>query len=197
MTTRKALLLVFAFLLSIQVIAQSFVMMARPRSSKKWGYVNEKGEFIIPAKYGKCFEFSSDGVAIVDNKSEASYYFINLKGEKIKTASIYFALKEGFMAYGMHGFYDGLVEIRLGNKWGFYDTEGKLAIPAIYDEVTHFSEGVATAKVGNEFYILSKQGEEKHITVKGIYDVIGFSEGLCIYQSNNDLYGFLPKPIHS
>jgi hypothetical protein len=45
-------------------------------------------------------------------------------------------------------FSEGLAAVQQGGKWGFVDHQGRLVIPARYDRVKRFSEGLAIVEGG-------------------------------------------------
>lgn len=47
-------------------------------------------------------------------------------------------------------FHSSLAAVRLKGKWGFVNNLSKLIIPAIYDSIGHFSEGLASFYVGTD-----------------------------------------------
>ena len=62
---KKRLLVLCMLLLAGSSFAQTYVTQVKPAGNKKWGYANLNGEIIIPARYEKCYQFSSDGLAII------------------------------------------------------------------------------------------------------------------------------------
>lgn len=64
------------FLLGVQfLVAQEFALV---RQGKKFGYINQKGEFVIQPKYDLAKNFS-DGLAAV--REGDLFGFINVSGE--------------------------------------------------------------------------------------------------------------------
>jgi len=142
--------------------------------NKKVGYINTKGETIIPPKFSYGSNFS-EGLASVGNKYFA---FIDTSGTQItETYSYINNFSEGFAAVEQNklwgfinkkgkmiiepqfikvkSFHDGFAAVIPNNtnknkktlrRWGFIDKTGKLVIPAIYKEVKSFSEGMAAIK---------------------------------------------------
>ncbi len=165
--------------------SQNLITQVKPAGSKFWGYANLKGELIIPAQYEKCYRFSEDGYATVYGESERKYYFINPKGDKLNTETV------SFKDFETDGFSDGLVGIKIGEKWGYMNTDGKLAIPAKYDHVTSFNSGFAVVKLGSTFIVLNRKGEEAMIQESGVLDVKSFSEKMAPFKSKDKRLGFI------
>ncbi len=174
----------------ITVQAQTYITQVKPSGSKYWGYANIKGEIIIPAQFEKCYRFSPSGYATIYDTKERQYFFINQKGGRLKTEVTSFKIHDG-LGFDVDGFADGLVAIRLGDKWGYLNSEGKLAIAARYDDVTEFHDGFASARSGGNFIILNKAGNEIKPQTTGIMDIKPFSEGLAPFRAADKKFGFL------
>jgi len=96
----------------------------------KAGYINDKGEVIIPLIYDDASVFS-DGMARV--KMGGKYGFINLQGKTVIPFD-----------YNLAGdFVNGMARVEQGGKWGFIDIKGRTAIAIEYYNAGDFSEGVA------------------------------------------------------
>jgi hypothetical protein len=189
MNRKKIFGFVFAILLiGSSVMAQQYVTQVKS-SNKKWGYVNQKGEVIIQPQFEKCYEFSPDGYAPIYDTKNRQYYFINPKGDKLQTEVSSFKLIDGF-GIDLKGFEDGLVPVKVGEKWGYMNTAGKLAIPAQYDEPTAFSSGHASAKKGSGYVVLNTKGEETPIS-SDVIDIKVFSEKLAPYRAADKKFGFI------
>jgi hypothetical protein len=170
--------------------SQMLVTQVKPAGGKHWGYANIKGELIIPAQFEKCYRFSPDGYATIYDGKNRQYYFINTKGEKLITEVNSFKLNDGF-GFDLEGFKDGLVGVKVGEKWGFMNTSGKMAIPAKYDHVSEFNGGFAVAKKGETFIVLNTKGDENIIQDAEVHDVKDFSEGMAPYKSHGKKHGFI------
>ncbi|HMI64625.1 MAG TPA: WG repeat-containing protein, partial [Cyclobacteriaceae bacterium] len=182
MKTKTFFSLAFILITGI-CFSQTYVTQIKSSDTKKWGYANQKGEIIIAPQFERCDEFTSDGWAAVYDKKNKSAYFINLKGEKLNSAV--------GIADVMDGFNSGLAAVKTGDKWGYLDTNGKLAIPAKYDEATAFDAGYAIAKSGNKYVVLNAHGEESSVEGSGILDAKHFSEKLAPFRASDKKFGFI------
>ena len=94
-----------------------------------WGFINEKGEEVIPCQFIVAHDFS-DGLAFVQQEIKGPICFINNVGkvvlEDIKTDD---------------DFHEGLCRVQVGGFIGFIDITGKTTIPAIYTCATNFTNG--------------------------------------------------------
>ncbi|MBL4594350.1 MAG: WG repeat-containing protein [Flavobacteriales bacterium] len=182
---KTLLTITLSLLLTTGAIAQSYLTQARPTDKKEWGYINEKGEFIIEAKYRKCFQFSEGYAPIYEGKK---FFFINPKGEKLKTEIDNFKLFNVF-GIGMQGFSDGMVPIKVGKKWGYLNIKGELAIGLEYEKALSFDNGFAVVRKNEDFFVINKLGEE--FAVAGAVGVKHFSEGLAPYKTLEKTFGFV------
>jgi hypothetical protein len=189
MKKKISLSLVFFLLIGCQVFSQTYVILVKPAGSKEWGYADLKGKLIIDAKYRKCTEFSEDGFAVIYDATIKKFYFINIKGETLKTEITDFKLSE-FFGFGIKGFENGFVPIEQNKKWGYLNTSGKLAIPVKYDKVTEFNSDHAVAQNGGKYLIINKQGEEIPVEVP-LVDLKPFTEQLAPYKTVDDKFGFI------
>ena len=89
----------------------------------RWGYINGKGEIVIPPRFGDAGEFSANGLARV--KVGEKYGFINKKGEEVIPPR--FDETYGFSA-------NGLAPVKVGRKWGFINEKGEEVIPPRFDD---------------------------------------------------------------
>jgi hypothetical protein len=123
-------------------------------SDEKWGFINRKGELIIPFLYEEVLDFNF-GLAPV--KLNGLWGFINEKNEII-IAPTYKMVTE---------FYDGLAGFLVDDKWGFIDLNNQVVIEPKYTGITLFSEGLCA--VNNSYFnfagggmttdVINKKGE--------------------------------------
>lgn len=169
--------------------AQTAVFLAKPAGGKTWGYAGINGEFIIPAQFEKCYEFSPVGLAIVYEKKSHQHYLIDLKNQRKEAEKPEFKIRDGF-GINVSNFQNGLLLVKIGNKWGYMNTEGKMAIPAVYDSGNDFNGGFAAVRKGDNLFVLDPKGKESPID-KMVMDVGEFSEGLAPVSKIDGKSGFV------
>jgi hypothetical protein len=126
----------------------------------KWGYINTEGKLIIPAKYKKLTHFKNDRAFVMDE--EKNIYLINPQGEEIDLNELKL---DNFKEFSK-----GLARVVVNGKWGFINTEGKMAIEAKYEKVGNFQNGLAWVRLGKgKTGYINKQGE---IVVDPVYDAV-------------------------
>ncbi len=184
---KTLLSIIISSIFTLHALGQDY--LAQAKSGDKWGYINKKGEFVLQPQYEKCNAFGEDGLAPIYEKKRKSFYFIKSDGSELKTDADKFRLASVF-GFGTKGFSEGMVAIQVGKKWGYMNTDGKTVVDAKYDKALEFGSGHGVAKLGSNFYIIDKEGNETKIDIKGLEDVRKFSEGFAPYRSNGK-WGFI------
>ncbi len=137
------------------------------------GYINNKGETIIPLKFIQGENFSNGLAKVSDNTRR--YGFIDKKGEVVLPFEYYVA----------KGFSDERAAFKKDSSggWGFIDKQGKAIIPAIYAEVDRFSDGLARVCGNNgKWGFIDREG---NMVVPLIYHAVrNFSEGIAAVRLN-------------
>ncbi len=149
----------------------------RDQTSKKYGYKDENGNIVIPAKYDDALDFS-DGLALVKFKGKCG--FID-KTDKLVIPAKYDSAWP---------FSDGLALVEINGKYGFIDKTDKLVIPAKYDSAWPFSEGLALVKIKGKYGFIDKAG--KQVTPVKYDDAWSFSDGLALVKIKGKC-GFIDK----
>lgn len=122
------------------------------RNNGVQGFINTKGELVIPQKNNGIFENFSEGLAVLYNG------VINTKGEVVIPDSLYYLIQE---------FSDGLavVQVKESGEYGYMNTKGEFVIPCIYYGACGFSNGLALVWNNKiDYYqkrgtIINKKGE--------------------------------------
>jgi len=124
--------------------------MAPVRLNRKWGYINDQGQLAVDCLYQETAPFLN-GMAKVRLKG---WGVIDRSGKVIVPLK-YDYLREfcnGMIAFAQRGF---------GDKWGFVNEHGKVAIEPIFKSVSNFNhEGVAIVKEKGKLGLIDKKGEK-------------------------------------
>ncbi|RKY16392.1 MAG: hypothetical protein DRP90_08035, partial [Planctomycetota bacterium] len=142
----------------------------------KWGFVDSSGRTALPFVWERARPFS-EGLAWVWKDGKA--LCINRKGKTV------FRFRAGNAAVG-DPFRCGMSRLTRGEKTGFLNARGKVAIPPRYVTASHFSDGLAAVKLsfaGRYFYI-DKRGKRAFKADFGLADP--FSEGLAAVKRGPD-----------
>lgn len=117
--------------------------------TKKTCYYDTMGrvKFCIPGE-GSGF---SEGLALIEHNSKK--YFINESGKKGLDVSQY--------DYVSPWFQDGLALVIKGNSEGYIDSQGNVVIPPIYNQISRFTLGIATAQdfKDDKWIIINRQNQ--------------------------------------
>lgn len=166
------------------------------KRNNKWGYINTKGEEVIPCKYGFANSFSEGLAGIVHAGfwSLDYYGFINTKGQEIipRKYDAVGNFSEGLawvICYGLASliqkgkklyhvnmivqgdFSEGLAwvtrDVFLNRKYGFINAKGQEIIPFRYSDAGNFSDGLAYVRHKGKYGFINAKGEEViHLTMK-------------------------------
>lgn len=111
--------------------------LALVKLKDKYGFINTKGDLVIKARYDDAWGFSDKRAKVVKN---GKILLIDTQGKTLKTPKI---------SDSDHWYSNGLLAVKSGEqgkqngKWGYLDTQGKVAINFTYDKADGFSEGLA------------------------------------------------------
>jgi hypothetical protein len=146
----------------------------------KWGFINTKGEFVIPAKYMRVGSFS-EGLAAFKVASWNGGY-INAKGEVVIEPN--YALVSGFS--------EGLAAVCKEEGWGFINKQGEVVIPLKYESARSFHEGLAAVSIkdkkNEKWGFINKNGD---VIIPLQYDyAVGFRKQLAAVKKN-DKWGYI------
>lgn len=150
------------------------------KRSEKWGYVNDKGEKIIPFKYDNAGNFS-EGLARV--KLDSKYGYINKMGDMVVPLKYDNA----------NDFVEGLARVKINGKYGYIDKNGDDVIQAIYDNASDFLDGLAVVgrknSVNFNYGCIDKNGTL--VTPMKYASIFPFSEGMAKVATGSPRYGFI------
>lgn len=192
---RTCFKLTFVFLIiTANVFSQQYVAAVKDTKSTKWGYINEKGEFIIPPIYNYAYPFSKSGLAGIYDSFNDQVYYINLKGDTILKSNDKYTLinPEGGMLF-LHPVWENSLVVESKGKKGIIDSNGEIIIEAKYDTLSSFVGGIAIAKNSNKHYFIERDGNEIEILVKDIKLIRSFCNGRALFKTEEDKIGFLDK----
>lgn len=142
----------------------------------KWGYINTKGKYVIPALYDKAGQFY-DGIAIVNVSGDAQ--LINKDGAFILDDYVDLLYRDeetNLIIYVKNG------------RCGLMSASGKVITEALFDSMSRFSEGYAIVKAGTKHGFINKKG---NIVISLIYDAVKpFTEGLAAVKQD-EAWGYI------
>lgn len=189
------------------------IVLEDNKAFNRCGYVDSTGKMVIEAKYEKAYHFE-EGVAWVKEPGADGFYLINKKGERLTTktwtqvggfndgtCTVYENEKMGFInnkgeqivpcEYLGDGFSEGLACLMPFDeqtaKYGFMDTNGKMAIPFQYNQAgtSSFENGECRVQINGVTCIINRKGEVvfKPTLTK---NTMGFYNGLSASYTTSD-----------
>lgn len=150
-------------------IELSNTLLLLVKTTNTFGYINEKGDTIVPFIYDGLEEFS-DGLAVAERNGKFGY--INKLGEQI----ISFELEDA------ESFKNGRAIIKKGNSYFVINRTGTI-ISNAYEGISDFNEGLAIVKNNLLYGAIDKNGKEE-IPMQ-YQSMAEFNEGLSAAQKNN------------
>lgn len=127
----------------------------------KWGFIDHTGKMIIQPQYKSAWTFH-EGLARVKPFDQPEQ-FITATGKRIASTE--------WTASG--DFSGGLAKVSVGSSYGYIDTSGRLAIPAIYNRAWDFKAGLAIIGFDGHLGVINKHGKE---VIPASYDKIKLLE---------------------
>lgn len=122
--------------------------------------IDTTGKFAVPQKFsGVPMVYENAIVGAVFNKdhkfaTQLNYQIFNRKGEVLRSmGSLY---RSGLVDAGRGS--EGLIAFIENELYGFIDNSGKVVIPAKYNSLSDFRDGLYVAKIGLELQVIDKKG---------------------------------------
>lgn len=177
--------------------------LAEVTKDGKKGFMNAKGDLVIPLQFDDTRRFHGGLAAAAKGPSRA---------ERLKTAldaqnwNCAFIDRNGRVAFknrfeGAKIFKEGLAPVLSGAKWGYIDHTGNFKIKPQFDDADLFSEGLAAVQVNSKWGYINKDGkfviEPKFATDPNIgYSQIAagrFAGGLALVEYPQSHRGIINK----
>ncbi|MDR7077114.1 hypothetical protein J2Y03_002137 [Neobacillus niacini] len=140
-------------LLSLSRMVSLYPAKVKGIGGSKWGYINEKGTYVLPPKYEMARDFQENGLAIVQLNNltgiinSDSYFIVNPKYDTISPFS------------------EGRATVIDSEGFKIIDESGKVITPKAYSIISDYQEGRAVAANTNEqgeylYGYLNRRGNE-------------------------------------
>lgn len=195
-----------------------FPASVKTASGTKWGYIDDRGHFVIAPQFDYAEDFQSNGLAIVTVKNlngiiDQSGRFIvpprygsitqfsEGRAQVITDQGFYVIDETGTILtqqpYSYIGMYQEgravftTTEAQGTSHYGYLDRLGHVVIPAQYQSAGDFHQGKAVVQLNQaEYALIDLKGTRLHTYSYGYVGPL--SEGLLAFQpTSNDLYGFI------
>ena|GEM_PF-1759947 len=162
--------------------------------------VKKDGKTIFTHNYNSISNFQ-EGYSIVGIKKgikEWKFGIINEEGKEVIPCKYDGIGSRCYIPLPQLFFSEGLIAVKLNDKWGFIDINDNIILPFVYETITNgwyysnlnglFFYGFICVKSQSGWGVIDKRGE---ITIPFNYEMIGFfSEGLYVAQLNGK-WGFI------
>lgn len=139
--------------------------LAAASSNGYWGFLDTKGNWVIPPRYQKVRSFS-EGRAWV--RDDPGWGAVDPKGKNIIPPSF----------QDCHSFCEGLAWVRDEKGWGCVGLSGELRILCRFDEVKDFCSGRAWVKQGGRWGVIDRQG--KWLVSPRFHSHANFEDGFAL-----------------
>ncbi|MEG0905777.1 MAG: WG repeat-containing protein [Cellulosilyticaceae bacterium] len=164
-------------------IGMLFPAMERSSQGNRYGYINEKGKWIVKPEYERTYPFSDEvGSVVKDNL----YGLVNKQGKQI--------LAPTYQSISL--FEDGKAVVVAEQGMGIIDTKGKMLTKSFYTYVDNYQDGAAIIGVGQKdgtmlYGYLNEKSEEM---IPPIYKVANaFQDEKALVQGMDEKYHFIDK----
>lgn len=138
--------------------------LAAVRVDKRWGFIDASGKFAIPPRFDAAYYFR-EGVGTTQVGDTT--VLIDKGGKDLARG---YDVLSGIAS-------EGLIPVSRGDRYGYLDLTGKVAIPLTFDGASTFSEGVAAVKRGSKWGYIDKNGS---LVIPFQFDSAGeFGQGLA------------------
>lgn len=110
-----------------------------------YGYINRDGKMVIEPQFMPAGAFPDDGKGLAVGGLNREWVYFDRSGKIILRVSM-----EG--KDRADAFHDGLLRFKEGFYWGFKNAAGDWAIPAKYDQVVDFKDGLARVELEGKWH---------------------------------------------
>ncbi len=142
---KQTILIWIVALATITVSAQN-LKPQKDKATKKYGYVNGEGEWIVQPVYDDVDKIK-DGFGVIYSSKKRG--LIDATGKVI--------LEPRFD--DIDRFKDGFAQVEIDDKKGLITTDGKVLFEPRFDKIDKFSEGVAEVKENDKYGLISNSGQ--------------------------------------
>lgn len=101
----------------------------------KYGFINEKGNVIIPIEYDNASNFTNNIAAVYKKNNVIKYGFIDLNGKLVSEIK-YEGTSDLDRGNSKEIYFNGRIPVYYNNKYGFINYQGIEVIPCSYDKIS-------------------------------------------------------------
>ena len=154
--------------------------------SDKWGYIDRSGQWAIPPKFDQASSFS-EGLAPVELDGVCG--FTDRRGD-LKLRPDFQDRGDCAVVWG--SFNDGLSRWKMGERYGYIDRSGRVAIQPRFSLTDEFSEGMAYVEQDGKYGFVNSSG---NMAIEPqFYLAESFHNGLArVDNGTRDSWGYIDK----
>ena len=159
---------------------------AVPQLAGKYGCINKQGKVTIPFEWDYAYP----------TLTKTPLVKLQVKGDNYKNlVGLANPITGKILAPAkyetIYDFYEGIAQVKLGDKYGYMDSSGKEIVAPIYDYVTtEFSEGLAYVRLNGKYGFVDRTGK---LVVPVVYDFASrFTDGLAAVKQAG-MAGYIDK----
>lgn len=82
---------------------------------------------------------------------------------------------------------EGLVGVKIGDKWGFINKKAEIIISAQFEKVKDFRKGLAGVKIDGKWGLINKKGDI--VVEPKFYSLLRDHEVVAVVQTNQGYFG--------
>ncbi len=117
-----------------------------------YGFIDDEGNEICKPKYDWIDDLKDDSHIYIEVRLNDKYGFIEFVGGIYEICEIKYDWVENF--------HDGFAKVKLNEKWGFINEQGKEICEIKYDMVYCFVNGLLIVKLNGKYGFISEPGKE-------------------------------------
>ncbi|MFN2596364.1 MAG: WG repeat-containing protein [Pyrinomonadaceae bacterium] len=129
----------------------------------RWGYKDRAGRWAIRPQYQSANPFVAGMAEVWQDDLK---FYVRADGTRVEDRN-----------FASDHFSEGLMPVRVGDKYGFADAEGRLVVFPRFDYAGDFGEGLAPVKIKDKWGYVARDGGVK--IAPQFDDASRFSEGLA------------------
>ena len=153
------------------------------RKEGKWGYINSRGNVLIPLHFESIRPFEPNGLAFA--KLNGLWGVINDRGKWVSDPEW-----SGIGLFGEYSFHNGFASVSRDGLEGYIDEKGKLAVAPRFERALDVDpNGLAVVKQDGKWGVITMKGDW---LVQPAYDSIGhFAENGLAAVEVQEKFGFI------
>ncbi|MEM7373481.1 MAG: WG repeat-containing protein [Bacteroidota bacterium] len=159
----------------------------------KWGALDTAFKEFIPPRFDEILDPAADEALRRRGIDSSNGPLVRLIATKVNTKKIFYLNEDGNLLFSKryeasHDFHQGLVAVKVGNKWGYLNRLGQMQIEPQFDRAGDFHHGLARVRNRMRWGFINAQGD---YMIESVYQLAGdFVDGIAMVKYRGK-YGYL------